>query len=47
MFPNKRDHKKHGVVLVLYLLRDVSSFKSENGNVAKLSRTGFIYKQKR
>ena len=36
---------KNIVVLVLYLFRDISSFKSEKGNT--LSHTGFIYKQKR
>ena len=47
MLCNKSDHKKYGFVLVLYLFRDISSFKSEKGDTAKLSRTGFIYKQKR
>ena len=47
MLWNKSDHKKYGFVLVLYLYRDISSFKSENGDTANLSRTGFIYKQKR
>ena len=34
-------------ILVLLLFRDISSFKSEKGDTAKLSRTSFIYKQKR
>ena len=45
MLWNKSDHKKYGFVLVLYLFRDISSFKSEKGHTAKLSRAGFIYKQ--
>ena len=47
MLWNKSDHKKCGFALVLYLFRDISSFKSGKGDTAKLSRTGFIYKQKR
>ena len=47
MFWNKSDHKKYGFVLVLYLFWDISSFKSEKGDNIKLSRTGFLYKQKR
>ena len=47
MFWNKSDHKKYGFVLVLYLFRDISSFKSEEGDSIRLSRTGFLYKQKR
>ena len=47
MLCNKSDHEKNGFVLVLYLFRDISSFKSEKGGTAKLPRTGFIYKQKR
>ena len=47
MLCNKSDHKKNDFVLVLYLFRDISSFKSEKGNTAKLSRIGFIYKQKK
>ena len=39
--------KKYGFLLVLYLFRDIISFKSEKGDTAKLSRTGFIFKQKR
>ena len=46
MLCNKSDHKNYDV-LVLYLFQDVSSLKSEKGDTAKLSRTGFIYKQKR
>ena len=46
MFWDKSDHKKYGFVLVLYLFRDISSFKSEKRD-NKLSRTCFIYKQKR
>ena len=30
----------------LYLFWDISSFKSEKGDTAKLSLTGFIYKKK-
>ena len=47
MFCNEKKHKKHGFDLVLYLFRDISSFKSENGDNIKLSRTGFLDKQKR
>ena len=47
MLCNKSDQKKYGFVLVLYLFRDISSFKSEKGDTAKLSRTGFSYTQKR
>ena len=47
MLWNKSDHKKYGFVVVLYLFQDVSSFKLEKGDTAKLSRTGFIYKLKR
>ena len=48
MLWNKNDdHKKSGFVLVLYLFRDIRSFKSEKGDTTKLSRTDFIYKQKR
>ena len=46
MLYNKSDHKKFGFVLVLYLFRDISSFKSKKVDTAKLSRTGFIYKKK-
>ena len=42
MLSNESDPKKHGFVLVLYLFRVVSSFKSEKGGTAKLSRTGFF-----
>ena len=38
---------KYGFVLVLYLLRDISSFKPEKGDNIKLPRTGFFDKQKR
>ena len=34
--------KKYGFVLVLYVFRDISSFKPGTGDTAKLSRTGFI-----
>ena len=44
MFWNKSDHKNYGFVLVLYLFRDISSFKSENGDKTELSCTGFLYK---
>ena len=47
MLWNKSDHKKYGFVLVLYLFRDISSFKSEKGDNIKLSRTDFLCKQKR
>ena len=47
MLCNKSDHKKYGFVLVLYLFRDISSMKLEKGDTAKLSRVGFIYKQKK
>ena len=47
MLWNKSEHKKCGFVLVLYLFRDISSFKSEKSDTATLSRKGFIYKQKR
>ena len=46
MLWNKSDHKKYGFALVLYLFRDIGSFKSEKGDTAKLLRIGFIYKQK-
>ena len=46
MFWNKSDRKEYGSILVLYRFRDISSFKSEKGNTAKLSCIGFIYKQK-
>ena len=46
VFCNKSDLKKYGFVLVLYLFRDISSFKSEIDNNIKLSRTGFLYRQK-
>ena len=36
--------KKYGFVLVLYIFRDIGSFKSEKGDNTKLSRTGFLYK---
>ena len=38
MFWNKSDHKKYGFVLVLYLFRDINSFKSEKGDNIKLYR---------
>ena len=47
MLWNKSGHKIYGFDLVLYIFRDISSFKSEKGNTAKLSRTDFISKQKR
>ena len=47
MLWNKSDYKKCGFVLVLYLSRDINYFKSEKSDTAKLSRQGFIYKQKR
>ena len=47
MLWNKSDRKEYGFVLVLYRFQDISSVKSEKGNTAKLSRTTFIYKQKR
>ena len=47
MLWKKSDHKKYGFVLVLYLFRDISSFESEKGDSIKLSRTSFLYKQRR
>ena len=47
MLYHKNDHKKYDFVLVLYLFWNISSFKSEKGDTAKLSHTRFIYKQKR
>ena len=47
MLWNKSDHKKYDFVLVLYLFRHISSFKSEKVDTSKLSQTGFIYKQKK
>ena len=38
MVLNKSDNKKYGFVLVLYLFRDISSFKLEKGDAAKVSR---------
>ena len=38
---------KYGFVLVLYLFQDISSCKSEKGANIKLSRAGFVYKEKR
>ena len=46
MLYNKSDHKKFGFVLVLYLFRDISSFKLEKVDTAKLSHTDFIYKKR-
>ena len=46
MLSNKRNHKKYGFALGLYLFQDISSFKSEKGETVKLSRTDIIYKQK-
>ena len=34
-------------ILVLCLIRDIICFKSEKGDNIKLSRAGFLYKQKR
>ena len=47
MLCNKGDLKKYGFVLVLYLFREISSFKWEKDDTTKLSRTAFIYNQKR
>ena len=47
MLCNQSDHQNYDFVLVVYLFRDISSFKSEKGDTAKLSRMGFIYNQKR
>ena len=44
---NKNDRKEYGFNLILYRFWDICSFKSEKGDTAELSRTGFIYKQKR
>ena len=38
---------KNRFVLVLYLFRDIISFKSEKDDDVKLSYTVFLYKQKR
>ena len=38
---------KKMTLFTLYLLYDISSFKSEKGDNIKLSRTCFFYKQKR
>ena len=38
---------KYGFILVLYLLLDISFFKSEKVDNTKLTHTSFIYKQKR
>ena len=46
MLWNKGDHKKYGLVLVLYPFCDINSFKSEKCDTAKLSRTGFIINKK-
>ena len=46
MFWNKSDHKKYGFVLVLYPFRNISSFKWKKGANIKLSRAGFLNKQK-
>ena len=45
IFWNNSDHEKYGFVLVLYLFRDMSSFKADDN--VKLSCTGFLLKQKR
>ena len=46
MFWNKSDHKKCGFFIVWNLFHDITSFESEKGDTTKLSREGFIYKQK-
>ena len=38
MVLSKSDNKKYGFVLVLYLFRDISSFKSEKSDAVKVSR---------
>ena len=35
------------MALILYLFRDITSFKSEKGANLKFSRAGSLYKQKR
>ena len=47
MFWNKSGHKNMALFKVLYLFRDISSFKLEKGDNIKLSRTGVLYKQRR
>ena len=37
MFWNESDRKKYGFVLVLFLFRDISSFKSEKGDNTKVN----------
>ena len=46
-FRIKKITKKYDFLLILYLFRDNKSFKSEKGDNIKLSRTGFLYKQKK
>ena len=47
-FGIKEITKDMAFVLVFYRFRDISSYKSEKGDTGdKLSRTGFIYKQKK
>ena len=46
-FGIKKITKKYDFLLILYLFRDNKSLKSEKGNNIKLSRTGFLYKQKK
>ena len=40
MLCNESDHKKYDFLLVLYLFRDITYFKSEQGDTTELSRTG-------
>ena len=46
-FGIKKITKKYDFLLIFYLFRDIKSFKSEKGTNIKLSRTGFLYKQKK
>ena len=43
MFWNESDHKKYDFVLVLYLSRDISCFKSEKCANIKLLHACFLY----
>ena len=47
IFWSNSDHKKYDFILVVYLFLDISSFKSEQNYNIRLSRTGFLYKQRR
>ena len=45
MLCNQSDHQNYDFVLVLYLFRDISSFKSEKGGTAKVVQASFINKK--